>query len=100
MVDREGKLTGVLTHYDYRDMVFEEDLKDLVVVKELATPKAVTVSIDDDLYNAMGKITSRDFSILPVVSAQDPHQLLGVLTRRDIISAYNRAVIKKTVFQA
>jgi len=100
VVDQARKLTGVITHYDYRDVVFDEDLKDLVVVKELATLKAVTVSTDDNLYNAMEKITSKDFSILPVVSAHDPHQLLGVLTRRDIISAYNRAVIKKSVLQA
>lgn len=100
VVDREGNLTGVLTYYDYRDVVFDENLKDLVVVKELATPKAVTVSMDDNLFSAMEKITSKDFSILPVVSVHDPLQLVGVLTRRDIISAYNRAVIKKSVFPA
>jgi CIC family chloride channel protein len=97
VVDREGRLTGIVTHYDYRDVVFDENLKDLVVVKELATPKVVTVSIDDNLYDAMEKITSKDFSLLPVVSTHDPRQLMGVLTRRDIISAYNRAITKKPV---
>ena len=100
VVDQEGRLTGIVTHYDYRDVVFDEDLKDLVVVKEVATPRVVTVSIDDNLYDAMEKITSRDFSILPVVSAHDSHQLLGVLTRRDIISAYNRAITKKPLVPA
>ncbi len=97
VVDREGHLTGIVTHYDYRDVVFDENLKDLVVVKELATPKVVTVSMDDNLYDAMEKITSKDFSLLPVVSTHDPRQLTGVLTRRDIISAYNRAITKKPV---
>ncbi len=97
VVDREGRLSGIVTHYDYRDVVFDENLKDLVVVKELATPKVVTVSIDDNLYDAMEKITSKDFSILPVVSTHEPRQLMGVLTRRDIISAYNRAITKKPV---
>jgi CIC family chloride channel protein len=95
VVDQEGRLTGIVTHYDYRDVVFEEDLKDLVVVKEVATPNVVTVSIEDNLYDAMEKITSKDFSLLPVISNRDPRQLLGVLTRRDIISAYNRAITKK-----
>ena len=94
-MDQEGRLTGIVTHYDYRDVVFDEDLKDLVVVKEVATPKVVTVSIDDNLYDAMEKITSRDFSLLPVISDRESRQLLGVLTRRDIISAYNRAITKK-----
>jgi CIC family chloride channel protein len=95
VVDQEGRLTGIVTHYDYREVVFDENLKDLVVVKEVATPKVVTVSIDDNLYDAMEKITSRDFSLLPVISDRESRQLLGVLTRRDIISAYNRAITKK-----
>ncbi len=95
VVDQEGRLTGIVTHYDYRDVIFDENLKDLVVVKEVATPNVVTVSIDENLYDAMEKITSRDFSLLPVISNRDPRQLLGVLTRRDIISAYNRAITKK-----
>ena len=95
VVDKEGRLTGIVTHYDYRDVVFDENLKDLVVVKEVATSNVVSVSIDDNLYDAMEKITSKDFSLLPVTSNRDPRQLLGVLTRRDIISAYNRAITKK-----
>ena len=95
VVDQEGQLTGIVTHYDYRDVIFDENLRDLVVVKEVATPKVVTVSIDENLYDAMEKITSKDFSLLPVISDREPRQLLGVLTRRDIISAYNRAITKK-----
>ena len=78
-------------------MVFDEDLKDVVVAKEIATTKVITVSADDNLYNTMEKITLKDFSILPVVSPNNPSQLLGVLTRRDIFSAYNKAVIKKAI---
>ena len=97
VVDEEGQLTGVITYFDYRDAVFDEDLKDLVVVKELATTEPITVSSEDNLYDAMEKLTPKDFSILPVVSPDKPSQLLGVLTRRDIISAYNRAVLKRPV---
>ena len=99
VVDNEGRLMGIVTHSDYRDVVFDENLKDLVVVKEVATPKVVTVSTHENLYDAMEKITSKDFSLLPVVSNREPHQLLGVLTRRDIISAYNRAITKKSPVQ-
>jgi CIC family chloride channel protein len=100
VVDQGGRLTGIVTHYDYRDVVFDEDLKDLVVVKDVATPMVVTVSIDDNLYDAMEKITSKDFSLLPVISDLESRQLLGVLTRRDIISAYNRAITKKPAVPA
>ncbi|MBW1704902.1 MAG: chloride channel protein [Deltaproteobacteria bacterium] len=99
VVDDEGNLTGILSFLDYHAAVFDENLKDLVVAKELATRKVVTISLDDNLYNALEKITSKDFSILPVVSPDDSSKLLGILTRRDIIGAYNKAVIKKSLLK-
>jgi len=98
-VDEEGKLTGILSFLDYHDAAFDEHLKDLVVAKELATQEVITISLDDNLYNALEKITSKDFSILPVVSPEDSSKLLGILTRRDIIGAYNKAVIKKSLLK-
>jgi CIC family chloride channel protein len=98
VLNKDGHLTGVLTFFDYHDVVFDEHLKDVVVAREVATTTVVTVSADDNLYNAMEKIALKDFSILPVVSPNNPSQLLGVLNRRDIFSAYNKAVIKKTIF--
>jgi chloride channel protein, CIC family len=99
VVDDEGNLTGILSFLDYHVAVFDENLKDLVVAKELATQNVVTITLDDNLYNALEKITSKDFSILPVVSPEDPSKLLGILTRRDIIGAYNKAVIKKSLLK-
>ena len=99
VVSEEGNLSGVISFLDYKDVIFDENLGDLVVVKELATINAVTVSLDDNLYNALEKITLKDFSILPVVSPDNPSRLAGVLTRSDIISAYNKAVIKKSLLK-
>ena len=77
-----------------------QHLKDLLVAKDLATLEVITISLDDNLYNALEKITLEDFSILPVVSPDNPSQLLGILTRRDIIGAYSKAVVKKSIFVA
>ena len=98
VVDEKSKLTGILSFFDYRDVIFDENLKDLVVTKDLATSEVITVSLNDNLYNALEKITSKDFSILPVVSPDKPTQLVGVLSRRDIMGAYNKAIIKKSLF--
>jgi len=99
VVDDQGYLTGILSYLDYHDVVFDEALENLVVAKELATPKVVTVSQGDTLYTALEKITAKDFSILPVVSPTNPRKLLGVVTRRDIMGAYNKAVLTKSVLQ-
>ena len=97
VVDENGNLTGILSFLDYREAAFDENLGDLVVAKELATNNVVTASTEDNLFDALEKITSEDFSILPVVSPEDSSTLLGILTRRDIIGAYNKALIKKSL---
>jgi CIC family chloride channel protein len=97
VLNTEGDLTGMLSYMDYREAVFDESLKDLVVVKELASPKVVSVTGEDNLYDALGKISVRDFSLLPVVASDSPKKLLGVLSRRDIMGAYTKAVIKKSL---
>jgi chloride channel protein, CIC family len=99
VVNEKGALTGVISYLDYQDVLFDENLRDLVIVKELATPRVVTVFIDETLYTALQKIASKDFSILPVVDSSDPGRLVGTLSRRDIIGAYEKAVIKKSILR-
>jgi CIC family chloride channel protein len=86
--------------WDYHEVIFEEGLRDLVVAGELATRKVVTVSTRDSLLTALQRISSRDYSILPVVDPENPSRILGILTRRDILSAYDRAVLKRSVSAA
>ncbi|MBT8357266.1 MAG: chloride channel protein [Desulfobacterales bacterium] len=98
VVGEGNKLTGILSFFDYNEAIFDENLRGLVVAKDIATLDVVTISTDDNLYNALEKITFKDFSILPVVSTDDSTKLTGVLTRRDIMGAYNKAVIKKSLY--
>jgi len=98
MVDADNKLAGILSFNDYSEAIFDEDLKHLVVAKDLATPKVVTVSTHDNLYTALEKISRKDFATLPVVSTDDPGRLVGIISRRDIIGAYDKAVLKKSLF--
>ena len=98
MIDTTGRLAGILSFNDYSDAIFNEDLKDLIIARDIATKKVVTVTTEDNLYQALERITLKDFSIMPVVSPTDHLKLEGVLTRRDIIGAYDKAVIKKSLF--
>ena len=97
VVNDKEEISGVLTFLDYYDKLFNEKLDDHMMVKDIMTPDVVTVSIEDNLDTALKKITSEDFSILPVVSPDDPLKMLGILTRRDILEAYDQAVIKKAI---
>ena len=99
VVNEQKHLVGVLSFLDYHDVLFTHDLYQLVIAGELATRSVVTVSVDDSLFTALDRITAKDFSILPVVDPADPLVLRGIVTRRDIISAYNSAVLKKGILE-
>lgn len=99
VINDQKQLIGIVSFNDYNEAIFDENLKDLVVAKDLASTDLVTASLDDNLYTALEKISLKDFAVLPVVSAQDPSSLEGVISRRDIIGAYNKAVLKKSLFK-
>jgi CIC family chloride channel protein len=99
VIDADGRLTGILSFNDYSDAIFNEDLEDLIIARDIATKKVVTVTTENNLFQALERITQKDFSIMPVVSPADQLKLEGVLTRRDIIGAYDKAVIKKSLFK-
>ena len=97
VVNDKEEIAGVLTFLDYYDKLFKGKIDDHMLVKDIMTRDVVTVTIDDNLDTALEKITAKDFAILPVVSTDDPLKMLGILTRRDILEAYDQAVIKKAI---
>jgi CIC family chloride channel protein len=100
VINTGGELSGILSFNDYNEALFNEDLKGIVVTKDIATKEVVTVTSDNNLYQALEAITLRDFSIMPVVSTVNRLKLEGVLTRRDIIGAYDKAVIKESILHS
>lgn len=96
VVDDEGRLTGILSLQDLREVAYEEGLEDLIVAKELATPRVITIFPDETLRDALAKIGYRNIEHLPVVRRDDPRKVVGMLSRRDILAAYNKALIDRT----
>ncbi|MCD6187893.1 MAG: chloride channel protein, partial [Desulfuromusa sp.] len=97
LVDELGELTGIISVQDFMGVVFEKELMDLVVIKELATKDVITVHAEEDLDTAMRKIGYRNIEQLPVVDRDTHRQLYGIISRRDMVSAYNRALMTRTL---
>ncbi len=97
LVNRSGELSGIISVQDFMGVVFEKDLMDLVVIKELATLDVITVTEEDDLDTAMRKIGYRNIEQLPVVDPVNPRKLVGIISRRDMVSAYNRALMTRSL---
>ncbi len=93
VVDSDDNLVGMLSLKDFRTLVFEESLLDVLIARDLATIPAIAVSGDDTLADASQLINDNTIERLPVVSG-DGHagKVIGILSQRDIISAYNQAL--------
>lgn len=94
VVDALGRLSGMLSLSDCQE-AFRQDSKEVLTAQDIATRDVVTITEDDSLFLALTRITQGDFAILPVVDKHDRKNLVGVISRRDIMSAYDDIVIKK-----
>jgi len=97
LLDAQGAMTGIISVQDFMGVVFERELMDLVVVKELATVEVITVMAEENLDTAMRRIGYRNIEQLPVVESAGSNRLVGIISRRDMVSAYNRALMKRTL---
>lgn len=93
IVDGNGEMTGILSFSDIREVIFEEGLADLVVAKEVATSEVISLTPDTNLNKAMEKFVAIDVAQLPVVDEKYPNKVIAIITRGDIIAAYNRRVL-------
>jgi len=97
LVDELGELSGIISVQDFMGVVFEKELMDLVVIKELATRDVIVVHAEEDLETAMRRIGYRNIEQLPVVDRETHRQLYGIISRRDMVSAYNRALMSRSL---
>ena len=97
IVNKSGELTGIISIQDFLGVVFERDLMDLIVVKELATTEVTTIFADENLDRTMQKIGYRNIEQLPVVDRENNCKLIGIISRRDMVSAYNKALMARSL---
>ncbi|NDV25628.1 chloride channel protein [Desulfovibrio sp. JC010] len=87
----DGVITGILTIQNVRNHLFNPDLFDLILAKDLAT-KPATLKADDDLYTALLQFVDSDYGQIPVVSEDDPNKIIGIINRENVFRAYAKAV--------
>lgn len=94
-VDEKSKLTGVITENELRPIIQEyENLKHFMVAKDLSNPNITTVSANMDLDSVMSRFSKENRDEFPVASANDPNTLIGVISRQNVIDAYNKESFK------
>jgi CIC family chloride channel protein len=92
VVDAEGKLVGLLSMEALRTALAEESLRPLIVARDLCDPNVPALTPQATLGEAARLLETESVEDLPVVDPADHRRILGVLSRADLIAAYNRAL--------
>lgn len=93
LVDENDILHGIVTADDLRVGAAEDRLDEPVTT--IATHRLVVTFPDETLNEALRKLGMHHVGRVPVVSREDHSRILGIITDKDIVSAYNHALIRQ-----
>ncbi|MBP2678902.1 MAG: Cl-channel voltage-gated family protein [Deltaproteobacteria bacterium] len=88
VVDRSGKMTGILSINDVRSVLFEDTVDRLIVARDVATPNVVRVFWNDTLQEALEKMAAINVDELPVASEERPDEIVAMISKREIVDYY------------
>jgi CIC family chloride channel protein len=98
VVNPDGELMGIVSLRDIRPVLLEEEsLMNLVIAKDIMSESVITVTSDQNLYDALAKFESKDIDQLPVVDKNNPRKIVGMLKRNDVTIAYNNAILGRGI---
>jgi CIC family chloride channel protein len=93
VVSADGLLHGVITFAELRLALLDRgELAPLLLAADLAQPTEVAVATDT-VQMALSKLNARAAELLPVVASEAHPIFLGVLTREDVLAAYERELM-------
>jgi chloride channel protein, CIC family len=100
VLNAAGKLEGIVTLTDL-EQARRDNLPGTTRVREIATtwPHLMVAYPDETMGDALARMSPRGLGRMPVVSRDDPYQLLGIIRRVDITQAYNLALTRRAEIQ-
>jgi len=100
VTDSSGRLSGSISIQDVRRaLAHEEYLSNLLIAQDLVNPNIARLNQEDTLDTAMKLFGQFGSDEIPVVDSKDENKIIGSVRYRDIISAYNRELVKKDMLQ-
>ena len=97
VVDADGQLVGVVTYSDLRTVLAERDrLGQVLIAADLANVEIEPVTPRDSLRTALQRLGVHGSLTLPVVEPGDGRRLVGLISRGEILAAYDRELLRET----
>jgi CIC family chloride channel protein len=90
VLDNDGKLVGIVTRKDINKALSEGKAENEVAA--IMTTNITICYPDESLEIALHKMAEKNVGRLPVVSRDNKEKLIGLLTRKSLVKAYNQAL--------
>ena len=91
VVDDAGALRGVLSLDDLREVMFQEDLYDVLVAHDLMRQPAARIRVTDDMRAVMRVFDATQSWSLPVL---DGEQYVGFISKSSVFDQYREQLIR------
>lgn len=95
VIDEQQRYKGIISLADTREYINRHELYETVCADDLASGSDFWLSPDQNLLQALELMETTDMAWLPVLDGIKRGRPVGFITRKDIISIYNREVIKR-----
>ncbi len=93
VLDREGRLVGIITNADVRKAIAEGHLES--PCSEVETQRLIVATPLESIEEALERMSMAGIGRLPVVSARDSKKLVGYLSRVDVFRAFRRKALEE-----
>lgn len=90
VIENNGKLVGIVTRKDINRALGKAEAD--AEVSRIMTRDMTVCFPNESLKTALHKMAERNVGRIPVVERDDKEHIIGLITRKSIITAYNRAM--------
>jgi CIC family chloride channel protein len=92
VADEEGRLLGAVDIHAVKEIFSEKELSPTVIAEDMVS-EVPSVTPQESLTSVNEKLWFRDLGQLPVVDSTG--RFLGIVTRRDLLGAFDREVLQR-----
>ncbi|MGD9127455.1 MAG: CBS domain-containing protein, partial [Planctomycetia bacterium] len=91
VVNQANELTGIIRYRELGNVLFDPSVSSLIRAADIAVPPSRLLFPDNTATDAFSMFSITKDDSIPVVTREEPHILLGMLRRRDLMRQHLRS---------